>query len=523
MKILNIHIQNFLSIDDVYLEFNNGIFELNGLNYDKLIDGKPSSNGSGKSSILLAVQQCLFNKNSKVSKLESISNNVSMKPYLITINLVGIDGNTYEIINDRNKMLFIIKNVTEDRVLTTRIKDSLGIIEDIIGLSYDEFILLTYINQSSIHDVFNSTDSNLILKFFKLTKLTDYLEKLKLKRRDINVELKRLNTVKSQANTYVSDKEIQILEEELVVIKDSMLSITTDESIHSKNTELQNRCHSLHERILTLSTIQKDLENKNSLINFGVCPTCNQDIPKDDMDVSDQLESVNENLGRLNKEYAEAQDELKLYSKELTTKLDELKNDKVKVESKLISMRHLQGKEVDNLEQLKEDIANNEYDLSVIKSAIDTIESGKVHEAYLYTFLIAFNDTVRVLLNSIGSNTEITARIYKGSIFYNIIDDGIDKNIQMLSSGEKTLYALVILVSLFRNLKAQLGLEINLMFLDEAISNVDNAILQKVQDILKEVDGKTMIITQHHNELPKELFDSEIIVEKHNGLSTIKG
>ena len=77
------------------------------------------SRGSGKSTMLEALQQCLYNRTITGNTLETTINRKTGKAYDITVIMDTSDGNTYEINNSRSAMKVTItfngrKNVYED-------------------------------------------------------------------------------------------------------------------------------------------------------------------------------------------------------------------------------------------------------------------------------------------------------------------------------------------------------------------------------------------------------------------------
>jgi len=520
MIIKSIKIENFLSISKVALNFTNEIVELIGKNNDVLVDGLPSSNGSGKSSILLALQQGLYNKNYKVTSINNVSNNISQKPYRIEVNLIGSDNKEYTIVNNRATMELIVK--CKDEILSTRIKDSLPIIEDIIGLSYQEFLLLTYINTSTTSDIFVATDSNLILKFFNLSKLSIYLENLKLTRRDLTKELKRLQMMRAEHNKSSLIKDKEILELKYNSLKEDRKVFELSHEYTQNKLRLAEEAEGIREKIRSFESIKQGLENNANLMDLGICPTCNQTIHiKDSKGNTERLEKVTSDIDALKVELKEREEYFRNLRNSYEIEIGKMDSTILQYEAKLLSFKHIEDRGTSDIEKVNLNILEAEHKLNVLKSSITTIESGKVHQAYLHTFLISLNEKIKDTLLSIGLTTSITASISKGSIVYTLIDE-IEKDISMLSSGESSLYALVIMVALFYTLKEQLDLEINILFLDEAIGNIDTKVIKKIEELLLTLKDKSIIVTQHHKELNDSIFDKSIVVEKTNGLSTLE-
>jgi DNA repair exonuclease SbcCD ATPase subunit len=211
-----------MSISHKYIEFNqNSIYLLNGQNNDVTVDGLPSSNGSGKSSILLAIIHALYNRNPKLSTLDTVNNIVTATPYTLTICFEHNDE-VYKVVNDRTNLSITVFNETTGKLLSRKIKESLVCIEEIIGLSYEEFIALTYIDQTTLSNIFNQRTS-LITKFLNLSELTEYERIVKNRRAEVNREIKvldvRISDIKNRLLNVVDidevNKNIESLEAKL--------------------------------------------------------------------------------------------------------------------------------------------------------------------------------------------------------------------------------------------------------------------------------------------------------------------
>ena len=60
-----------------------------------------------------------------------------------------------------------------------------------------------------------------------------------------------------------------------------------------------------------------------------------------------------------------------------------------------------------------------------------------------------------------------------------------------------------------------------LLILDEALSRLDPHNIKKVKEMLDIIkQDKVVIVVQHHDELPQDIFDDVITVTKNHGIST---
>ena len=79
IQFVSIKVANYKSIEYAELHYHRGVWLVQGDNKDTTF----KSNGAGKSTILEAIQQCLYNKNIKGIPIEDTYNRVTKKGYKI--------------------------------------------------------------------------------------------------------------------------------------------------------------------------------------------------------------------------------------------------------------------------------------------------------------------------------------------------------------------------------------------------------------------------------------------------------
>jgi DNA repair exonuclease SbcCD ATPase subunit len=484
------------------------------------VDGQPTSNGSGKSAVTLALLQCMYNRNPKVNMMESCSNTVTKKPYSIQLYFTA-NENDYLITNDRSTMSIKVYNLTTDILMSSRIKESLIVIEDIIGMSYEEFITLSLITQDTISNIF-STDTNLVLRYFDLTMIDTYLARAKKQRQIINSSIKltklRLTDITKMVGVVnVSDinKDLDRLNNELVTLNATHPYVVSKDKLNENNNELKYKVQSLEVAV-------RSLEGNLSISNLGVCPTCNQDVS--DIDTSSlliqlatsksELELTKANMDGIESKLAEL-------SKDYHSSVGKITDNIRLLESKLVTQQHISEVSTSDIDELQLELVKLEKELQVVKSLINLMDSGKVTTAYLHSFMMSLNVNISDITHEVGSTFNILASISKGRIQFTITDDDISKDIDMLSGGEHTIVALIVLLGVYRTLNEQLNVSLPLLVIDEALNRIDTLNIKVVSDLINllKVD-KTVIVIQHHNELPSSAFDGSIEVNKLNGVTT---
>ena len=101
---------------------------------------------------------------------------------------------------------------------------------------------------------------------------------------------------------------------------------------------------------------------------------------------------------------------------------------------------------------------------------------------------------------------------------------GKQKSYHALSGGEKRRIDLAVLFTLQDMLKNRSGTDIQLSFYDEILdTSIDESGRKKVLEVLKKKSKDSAIYVISHRPKMSELIDSEIVLEKHNDFTTIKG
>ena len=97
---------------------------------------------------------------------------------------------------------------------------------------------------------------------------------------------------------------------------------------------------------------------------------------------------------------------------------------------------------------------------------------------------------------------------------------GEDINPLTLSTGERKKADFIVIIAIIKILKLRFP-QLNLMFLDELLSSVDQDgvynVLKILNEVIKENGLNTFVI--NHTELPHEIFDQKIQIYRENGFS----
>ena len=163
-------------------------------------------NGSSKTSIFLALMQCLYNKNAKGTKVDEVNNSITKLPYEIEVEFTK--GNKHYWIRNSKKTGKI--EIKEDgrNIELKRIPDCLKQIEDIIGADYNSFADLVYQSpKSSINLLETNSDGErkrFINRILRLDELDYHLERMKAKEKELSSKSGRINALRNQIALFLA-------------------------------------------------------------------------------------------------------------------------------------------------------------------------------------------------------------------------------------------------------------------------------------------------------------------------------
>lgn len=540
IEFTTIEIQDFYSIEYLKYSFKTGIHKLSG------------KNGVGKTSISSAIAQCLYNKNPKAtSTLDSTYNYVTNRPYKITVTFKK-DDSTYKIINDRTtNSISIFKD--EAPITSKGIKAQLANIAKIIGLDYDTFVSITYLNQNSMKSVFDLTDSNnLVNKFFDLS-LIKYLDKqLKATRRDSRKHLAFLSA-QLQDITKTVEALDKYKEEDTAVYKAQIeekkaaLADTISGELYRKLDSLENIIKTQNSKLIILKEpiLLKEGEinvykKQIKQLSKGICPLCNSSVKDVTIRAKAAMELAERDIKAYKEEYLskkrtadstkEAYNKLKeKYNKavrDLKDSISLLNNKVLVIEEKNTQLKSIQkDKEllIEKKNNLKETINDKENELLFIESALGVIASGSIIKQYINSFITVLNSKLNGMAEILDLNLKVVVSEEEGNIIYNISNNGISTLFSSLSSGEKTRVSLLVLLAIVETLEVLTNISVNVLIFDELLAVLDTEGVKLFQEQLNMYrDKKNVLVVIHHDEIPDDYFDSILRVYKRNNLTKLE-
>ena len=576
-----------------------------GSNNELLLDDNTvtqiiGTNGTGKSSIPLIIEEALYNKNSKGIKKADIPNRYVGSGYNIVLTFTK-DEDTYVVGIDRKNSIKVKLEKNGQDISSHTSTNTYKTIQEIIGVDFKTFSQLVYQNTNKSLQFLTATDTNRKKFLIDLLHLENYVELFDVFREEARVISLEINGIQSKIDTiekWLVDNKLS----DTNILPMLNLEISTDdeekefrhltkeiENISEKNKKISKNNHlttllgqiDLHEAENCKITEKKSYDSLQSekgtysqviagsqrllakLEKLGdTCPTCEQTVdPEFTKSLIDQEKEriyvaeresarIEDEIGRIkadNKEYEHSRriesDWKELYRSidrdlpttlldkhELESRLERVRADLLSRKKQLASnaaenerrTKHntriqviqeqtnaflLELAEAQDVLRKQESLLSN---LEILKKAFSTngllaykIENlVKELEELANTYLAELSDG-RFTLEFVVSNDKLNVQVE---------DDGKIVDILALSSGELARVNTATLIAIRKLMSSISKSRLNILFLDEVITVLDDAGREKLVEVLIKEDLNTYIVS--HGWTHPLLNKKEVIKEE---------
>ena len=306
-----------LQWDNCFSYGKNNTLHLNDSNLTQLV----GTNGQGKSSIPLIIEEVLFNKNSKGIKKQEIQNRFVNQGYWINLTF-SVDDNEYEI--DVSRKASIKCKLYENGVdiSSHTATNTYKTVQDLLGLDFKTFTQLVYQNTNTSLQFLTATDTNrkkFLIDLLKLDEYVEFFEIFKEASREISLDINTLNSKCDTIVKWLNENKLDTIN--VLPIKnlpkiskkdeEDLQSLRTDfEKISEKNKKIIDNNFNLNElkeletseylsyqgeqidlgaKQQKLGTIRAELSAAQAHLDKiseldGICPTCEQEIDWNQME-----------------------------------------------------------------------------------------------------------------------------------------------------------------------------------------------------------------------------------------------
>lgn len=341
---------------DNCFSYGSGIeLDLNQSNLTQLV----GTNGQGKSSIPLILEEVLFNKNSKGIKKADIQNRYFNKGYNISLNFL-VEKDKYLIKVNRSRGTIKVKLFKNGEDISSHTAtNTYKTVESILGVDFKTFSQLVYQNTNASLQFLTATDANrkkFLIDLFSLDEYLSYLEIFKNGARSIQTEKvaidSKVDSIENWLNSNVLDDttilpmkniKIETSDDEKILRK----KLIEFEKIDSTNRKIsENRLKKDLFKQIKIADITSakvpdkmdwdDLSNKVGEYNFAIrqceatidsiseigeqCPTCSQPVSIEFVaemiqGAENSAKKMTQSRENTNKEIARIQSEVKEYER----------------------------------------------------------------------------------------------------------------------------------------------------------------------------------------------------------------
>jgi len=302
-----------LQWDNCFSYGKGNILDLNDSNLTQLV----GTNGMGKSSIPLIIEEVLFNKNSKGIKKQEIQNRFIKDGYWINLKF-EVDDIEYEIDVTRKASIKCKLYKAGEDISSHTATNTYNTVQNLLGLDFKTFTQLVYQNTNTSLQFLTATDTNrkkFLIDLLKLEEYVEFFEIFKEASRELTLEINGLN---SKCDTIVKwleenklesinilpilnlpkisendETELSSLRNDFEKISETNKKIIDNNFVKENLKTLEHRPQDVGEEIPTTLILQqigtyssKQAEaqahmDKIDELEEDVCPTCEQEIDGD--------------------------------------------------------------------------------------------------------------------------------------------------------------------------------------------------------------------------------------------------
>ena len=297
--------------DNCFSYGQNNTLDLNDSNLTQLV----GTNGMGKSSIPLIIEEVLFNKNSKGIKKQEIQNRFVNNGYSINLTF-QVDEDDYEIDVSRKASIKCKLFKNGDDISSHTATNTYKTVQDLLGLDFKTFTQLVYQNTNTSLQFLTATDTNrkkFLIDLLKLEEYVEFFDIFKDAAREISIELGILNSKSDVIVKWLEENKLEStnilpvlnlpkpsqtdettlrhLQSDFEKISENNKKIIDNNFIREQLTELEASGHlepvgeevSLHAMLQQQGTFGSKMAEAQAHLDKlseldGQCPTCESEV-----------------------------------------------------------------------------------------------------------------------------------------------------------------------------------------------------------------------------------------------------
>lgn len=515
--------------------------------------------GSGKSAILSLPALALYGKLEKLNK-SSIANRTNKNGWL----KATIEKGGHQYIIERgftpNSLQVFKDGVNIESYGTSSAQDYIDAeIADIPIKAFSNMISISMKKFKSFLTMSPADRKEIIDRVFNMEAINFAYEQIKKDAREIGNNINANNTTLFQLGQTLQNATLELSkvsessqsEEDKVKIQENLNKIQQDNENISKLTNAYSEySQKQQDSTNTISNIKKQqyensfninlIQQKIDLFSQDKCPTCGtsfsgeayQSIKQQLIDLKTQKDEITSKLNEELNNATNSYNQINEFLQKINNAIYQFKADiqSLNVENSTITQKAQENKEYQGIKNI---IDNTTAQIETIKNQLSE-DTRKLKDLQNLAVVYSIDGVKqKVIINYLPIlNKEIADNLDMLNFPYQLDIDtkfephlrelGVELAPETLSDGEETRVDLVILCSLFKLLKRRFP-TINIMFIDEVISSLDNESSGLVLDYLKRFSKENNLacFIVSHTDLYLDNFDKIISVTK-NGFSRIE-
>ena len=212
------------------------------------------SNGHGKSSIALVLEEVLYNKNSKgIKKSDILNRNSTAKSYWIELNF-DKDGDSYNIKTVRGSTQTVKLTKNDIDISSHTSTGTYKTIESVLGFDHKTFSQIVYQSHSGSLEFLTSTDSvrkKFLIDLLGLSKYSEAGDVFKDELKTLELEQKVTDTKIEGTRTFIKKYE------------NADLTIRVEKTIPERPTHVENHLRTLRSQLQDIEAINKKVLQNN--------------------------------------------------------------------------------------------------------------------------------------------------------------------------------------------------------------------------------------------------------------------
>lgn len=535
------------------------------------------SNGSGKTSSLVALFYALYGKALTGINKPQLINSITKKNLLVEAEFSignkeylvrrGMKPNVFEIFCDgyllnQDSQIKDYQEVLETQILKINHKSFKQIVI-ITMANYTPFMKLPAAERRNviedlldiqIFSVMNSLLRDKIVANKDHIKDTEY--NIKLIKNKIELHKKHIAELNQNNSAIIEQRKLQIEEHNEQIRQYSLEIKTIQEEIDSfrenseKFVKLQEDINSSTELLRKAKVYEKQLQSQIQFYESSDnCPTCDQ--PFDQTFKQSKLESKNKDLEKLVSNLPKIVEKLTKLNKDMEEQIsinnkisklqknidknnikintsnqfiNSLKKDINDLETKVKAVK-LDNSTLKNFKEEYEDAEMNKKDLleakELLQLAGQLLKDGGIKSKIIQQYVPIMNK----LINSYLAKMDFFVQFELDETFKETIKSRFrdEFSYENFSQGEKLRIDLALLFAWRAIAKMRNSVSTNLLFFDEILdSSLDQQGMEEFLNIIKSLSGDTnLFIISHRSENLNEKFDHQIVFEKCQNFSRI--